>query len=60
MIVVRTHQKGTAMTQRSGRLAPMPVDVAPCTGEGVLSPVFILGVIIEAGVIVLTNPRPAQ
>lgn len=48
------------MTQRSARLAPMPVDVAPCTGEGVLAPVFILAVIIQAGVIVLTTPQPAQ
>jgi hypothetical protein len=48
------------MQHRIGRIAPMLVEVAPCSGEGVLHPVFILGVIIEAGVIVLTTPTPAS
>jgi hypothetical protein len=61
-MIIHAHplKESCPMQHRTGRIAPMPVEVAPCSGEGVLHPVFILGVIIEAGVIVLTTPSPAS
>lgn len=47
------------MSQTSERVGELLVDVAPCSGEGVIAPLFVVGVIIEAGVIVLTTPTAA-